>query len=139
MPLLVEAVSWETAQQRCLAIRRAVFIEEQGIDSAIEIDGLDAQCSHVIACLDGIDVGTARMKPDGHIGRVAVLAVARGQGIGAALMQSLCQLARDQGLHGVHLASQESAIGFYHRLGFADQGEPFIEANIPHMNMVLCL
>ncbi len=139
MPLQVEALSWDQASARCLSIRRRVFIQEQGIDEAIEIDGRDPQCWHVLARLDGVDVGTARMQPDGHIGRVAVLSSARGSGAGRALMRKLCDIARQQGLAEVHLSSQDTAIGFYLALGFAARGAMFMEAGIPHQDMSLTL
>ena len=139
MALSVQTVSWPEAGNRCSAIRESVFIHEQGIDRAIELDGLDPQCSHVLAQWQQQDVGTARMQPDGHIGRVAVLAAWRKRGIGQALMLALCELARRQGLATVHLASQESAIAFYQGLGFRCEGAAFMEAGIPHQNMILTL
>lgn len=132
-------LSWAEASERCLAVRRAVFIEEQGIDPAIEIDGRDGRCIHALSEAEGRPIGTARMLPDGHIGRVAVLPAWRGQGIGQALMQTLCAQAVSVGLQSVHLASQESAVAFYRRLGFVAAGDVFIEAGIPHLNMSLKL
>ena len=75
----------------CQAIRRVVFIEEQGVSLADEVDGRDGEAEHLLALLDGQPVGTARMLvagETGKIGRVAVLAAARGQGIGAALIRA---------------------------------------------------
>ena len=139
MALHLEALSWAQAAHRCSLIREQVFIREQGIDPAVELDGLDVQCHHVIATQDDTDTGTARMQQDGHIGRVAVLAEWRHQGIGRALVLGLCQIAREQSLPRVYLASQQSAIGFYEQLGFRREGEPFMEAGIPHQTMTLNL
>ena len=78
-----------------LAIRRSVFIEEQGVPEAEEIDEHDANPAtltsalHVLASLDGRAVGTGRLLlsyPPGanaHIGRVAVLADCRRGGVAA--------------------------------------------------------
>ena len=83
----------------CLALRRAVFIEEQGVDEALEVDGLDGAARHYIA-LDGRQpVGTARVRlvpPWAKVQRVAVLAAHRRRGIGAALMRALTDDLRNQ-------------------------------------------
>ena len=133
--LTVRPADWAQDGERCLAIRRQVFIEEQQIDPEIEIDGQDPDCAHALASLADQDVGTGRLLPDGRIGRVAVLPAWRGQGIGEALMDCLIALARDQGHQQVRLAAQESAFRFYLRLGFAFVGEPFFEAGIRHQRM----
>lgn len=137
--LIVKPVAWAQASAQCLLVRRAVFIQEQGIDPAIEIDGRDPECAHVLAWYKGDPVGTARLLPDGHVGRVAVLKPYRGRGLGARLMTELLAMARSQGHASVHLASQASAVAFYLKLGFAPEGGPFLEAGIPHQNMVLTL
>lgn len=137
--LTARCVDWDRHAQRCLAIRQQVFVNEQGIDPAIEFDGRDAQCLHVLASAGRVDVGTARMLPDNHIGRVAVLAQWRTQGIGKLLMRTLFEEARARGVTAVHLASQESAIGFYRQLGFTSHGEMYLEADIPHLDMTLTL
>ncbi|MCB1093402.1 MAG: GNAT family N-acetyltransferase, partial [Verrucomicrobiae bacterium] len=56
-----------------MRIRRIVFIEEQGVSEALEIDGRDPECVHALA-RDGSGevIGTARLLPEGKIGRVAV-------------------------------------------------------------------
>ncbi len=137
--LTARCVDWSRHAQRCLAIRQQVFVNEQGIDPAIEFDGRDPHCLHVLASDGQTDVGTARMLPDNHIGRVAVLATWRDRGIGRLLMHTLCEEARARGVAAVHLASQESAIGFYRQLGFTGHGELYLEASIPHLDMTLTL
>ncbi len=137
--LTARCVDWERDSGDCLAIRQAVFVKEQGIDPALEFDGRDPLCVHALAYANGSAVGTARMLPDGHIGRVAVLAAWRGHGIGRLLMDSLIAAARARGDSAVHLASQESAIGFYRQLGFTSHGAMYLEAGIPHLDMTLTL
>lgn len=138
-PLKVRPVDWAEAAARCLAIRRRVFIEEQQIPEAIEIDGRDPDCLHILASLNEVDVGTARLLPDAHVGRVAVLPPYRGQGIGAAIMAAVAEAARVRGDRALHLASQASAVPFYLALGYAPIGPRFMEAGIPHQNMSLPL
>ncbi|MGE4533993.1 GNAT family N-acetyltransferase [Halomonas sp.] len=131
--------SWEALGAEATEIRRVVFIEEQGVSREEEWDGRDGDCHHFLALLAGRPVGTARLLPDAHIGRVAVLAEARGHGIGAALMHAAIEAARRHGHPGVELASQTHALPFYERLGFVAQGPEFLDAGIPHRNMRLSL
>ena len=66
----------------CRALRRTVFIEEQGVSEADEIDDLDGEAIHLLATVAGRPVGRARLLIEGDtgkIGRVCVLAEARGK------------------------------------------------------------
>lgn len=118
------------------AIRHAVFVQEQGIDPALERDGRDAACHHVLACgPDGEPIGTGRLSADGRIGRMAVLPDWRGQRIGSALLDALCGTAIAQGLPRVILHAQMTAIGLYQRAGFVPVGPPHMEAGLLHQSM----
>ncbi|MDI5933926.1 GNAT family N-acetyltransferase [Halomonas kalidii] len=130
---------WATLGAAAGEIRRAVFIEEQQVPLEEEWDGRDPDCRHFLAIADGRPVGTARLLPDAHIGRVAVLAEARGLGIGAALMRAAIEAARRHGHPTVALAAQTHALAFYENLGFQAFGDEFLDAGIPHRNMQLPL
>lgn len=130
---------WNTLGEAAGEIRRVVFIEEQRVPIEEEWDGRDPECRHFLALLDGTPVGTARLLPDAHIGRVAVLREARGQGIGEALMAAAIATARRDGHACVELAAQTQALAFYERLGFEAFDAEFMEAGIPHRNMRLPL
>ncbi|MFT5126163.1 MAG: putative GNAT family N-acyltransferase [Kiritimatiellia bacterium] len=130
---------WEKDRDRLYAIREAVFTREQGVPREVERDEHDARSFHVLAVLDGLEVGTGRLLPDGHIGRVGVLKPYRRRGVGQALMRALIQRAKDQSFSHVGLASQTHALGFYERLGFVVSGDEFVEAGIPHWSMRLDL
>jgi ElaA protein len=125
----------------CRALRRTVFIEEQGVSEADEIDDLDGAAIHLLATLDGMPVGSARLLPMGAIGkvgRVCVLAKVRGTGLGAALMRAAVDHYRTlPGIEKVKLGAQTHALGFYERLGFDAVGPVYMDAGIPHRDMVL--
>ncbi len=127
----------------CRALRRAVFIEEQGVSEADEIDDQDEAAIHLLAWQGGEAVGTARLilhGRTGKIGRVCVLPPARGTGLGAALIcHAVDRLRREPGVTKARLAAQTRALGFYERLGFVAQGPEFDDAGIPHREMVLGL
>ena len=130
---------WQALGQRASELRRRVFIDEQQVPESEEWDGQDPDCLHFLACENGQPIGTARLLPDGHIGRVAVLGQARGRGIGVKLMRETIAAARLRGHEEVVLAAQIQAMPFYERLGFQAYGEVFLDAGIPHRNMHLML
>jgi len=125
--------------ERCLAIRREVFVEEQGVSLDEEMDAHDAVCVHFLA-FDGRDaVGTARLRETdaGSVKaeRVAVRRSARRAGVGRALMRALEDEARACGRHELVLNAQAPVIAFYERLGYRAEGPQFLEAGIPHRAM----
>ena len=135
---------WADLQHAASALRSRVFIEEQGIDPAIELDALDADAVHaVLTNRLGQPVATGRLlvhEPGvGRIGRMAVHRVLRGGRFGQQVLDALIAAARERGDRQVLLHAQRSAEGFYRRLGFQVQGEPFEEAGIHHIEMVRSL
>ena len=131
--------SWAELGARASEIRRRVFIEEQQVPQEEEWDGRDDACLHFLAQRGDTALGTARLLPDGHIGRVAVLQEARGMGVGVALMQAAIAAAQHQGHPAVELTAQTHALAFYERLGFTAFGDIFLDAGIPHRRMRLAL
>jgi predicted GNAT family N-acyltransferase len=137
MQLRVEFVDWAEAEPAIRTIRKAVFVCEQAVPEELEWDGLDPLCAHVLAWNDvGEAVGTARMRADGTIGRMAVLKDWRGRGVGRALLQRLVDLASRRGLSRVTLAAQIHALRFYELAGFHAVSDPFMDAGIPHRLMM---
>jgi predicted GNAT family N-acyltransferase len=127
---------WGTLSADAKAIRTEVFVEEQGVPAELEMDSMDALCLHAVAYdADGTPVGTGRLLPDGHIGRMAVRKSARGSGVGGELLQALMVQAKARGDLLVALSAQTHAAPFYQRHGFAIEGEEFYEAGIAHINM----
>jgi predicted GNAT family N-acyltransferase len=125
----------------CRALRRVVFIEEQGVSEADEIDSEDEAAIHLLAKLDGAEVGSARLLLRGDhakIGRVCVLSAARGHGIGAALIRAaVARLRLVEGVGSVKLGAQTHALGFYQALGFEAYGAEYQDAGIAHRDMIL--
>ena len=127
----------------CLSLRRRVFIEEQGVPEADELDGTDDGAIHLLATVQGRPVGTARLKiagEAGKIGRVCVLPEARGTGLGRALvLAAVDRLAAEPGVTVAKLSAQADAVGFYERLGFIAHGPVYPDAGIPHRDMTRAL
>jgi predicted GNAT family N-acyltransferase len=126
--------------EEALAIRCQVFVAEQGVREALEIDGLDGAARHLLALCEGRPVGTLRLRRldrgrVAKIERVAVLAAARGQKVGQALMGAALDLARAQGAVEARLHAQTTVQAFYARLGFTAFGPEFEEDGILHIAM----
>jgi predicted GNAT family N-acyltransferase len=133
----IHHTSWEDDSSKIYAVRKIVFVEEQGISEKLDFDGLDPVCWHVLAYASPTEpIGTARMQKDGHIGRIAVLEDWRRKGVGTRLLQSLLRLASEKGIFTVYLHAQVGAISFYEKLGFKREGDIFIEADIRHQKMM---
>ena len=135
---------WAQLEHLAAPLRKVVFVQEQGIDPALEWDEEDAHCVHAVLRNGlGVAVATGRLLPShqgvAKIGRMAVLRRLRETGLGRQVLLALVAQARQRGDAQVLLHAQQSARGFYDRLGFVPQGEPFEEAGIGHMAMVLNL
>jgi len=133
--LKIELLDWTAAQAEAKRIRFTVFVEEQYVPPELEMDEHDAQCLHALAYGDGRVIGTGRLLPDGHIGRMAVLKEWRGRGAGKALLRRLIEAARARGDREVMLSAQVHALGFYRAEGFEPEGAVYEEAGIPHQAM----
>lgn len=135
-PFSLRTVDWKRDLQPLRQVRTAVFVVEQNIPADLEWDDFDAVSVHALAVdAAGAPIGCGRLLPDGHIGRMAVLAAWRGQGVGAALLAHLIEMARQRGDMCLRLNAQTQAMPFYARFGFAPVGAEFAEAGIPHWTM----
>jgi predicted GNAT family N-acyltransferase len=130
-----ELLDWVRARTEAQRIRFTVFVDEQGVPAEFEMDENDAHCVHALAYIDGRPVGTGRLLPDGHVGRMAVLKEWRGNGAGRALLRALVEAARQRGDKEVLLSAQVHALGFYRAEGFEPEGDEYEEAGIPHQAM----
>lgn len=124
----------------CHLIRKLVFVDEQGIALAEDIDGLDDQATHFLAVENGTPVGTARVLEKGSIGKIGRLAVLkshRSKGIGAAIIRAaLNDLDARPHIREARLGAQIEAIPFYEALGFTPEGDEFLDAGLTHQEMV---
>jgi predicted GNAT family N-acyltransferase len=133
---VVRSCTWADAADALRHVRRSVFVVEQRIPESLEWDDADALSLHALAVdASGEPIGCARLLPDGHIGRVAVVHPWRGHGFVTALMRRLIDASMRRGDRIVIVNAQVAAIAFYTQLGFTVAGEPFDEAGIAHRVM----
>ena len=133
-------MDWQLARQYAEPIRRRVFIEEQSVPEEMEWDEMDETATHAVAINEsGVAVGYARLITNQQVGRMAVLAEYRRQGIGSALLQALETLARQKHYDYLSLHAQVHALSFYEQQGYRGEGDVFDEAGIPHIRMIKTL
>jgi predicted GNAT family N-acyltransferase len=121
-----------------VAIRRQVFVVEQGVATNVEPDNVDRVAHHVLGLVDDRVVGVGRLHittNEGQIAWVAVLPEHRHLGVGRAIMQRLLDLADRSRIRVVMLNAQTHALRFYQHFGFQPVGEPFIMGGIEHQLM----
>ncbi|MEN8174182.1 MAG: GNAT family N-acetyltransferase [Pseudomonadota bacterium] len=136
IPFRIRLADWQADREALAQIRVQVFIREQGVPTELELDGRDDAAVHALAVDEqGKPVGTARLLPEGQVGRMAVLPGYRGQGIGSALLGRLIEEALRQGCGRLFLNAQVQVQGLYRRFGFRPVGDIFMEAGIPHQRM----
>jgi len=133
----IRIADWRRDRDRLALVREQVFVREQKVPLDMEWDGDDEQALHLLAeDAAGRPIGTARLLPTGHLGRMAVVSDWRGKGVGAALLRELLKLARERDYPPLFLNAQTSAVGFYLKFGFVAEGAEFMDAGIPHRRMV---
>ncbi len=131
----VRLASWQKDNADLRRIRETVFIAEQAVPPELEWDAEDVEAVHFLAVDGDYAIGTARLLPDGHIGRVSVLKDWRGLKVGEQLMKAVIQEAERRGLKEQMLSAQVHATAFYERLGFTVVSGEFLDAGIPHVEM----
>ncbi|MDP1898268.1 MAG: GNAT family N-acetyltransferase [Sulfurimicrobium sp.] len=123
-----------------IGLRYAVFVQEQQVPEELEVDAEDASAQHLLVRNGaGHALGTLRILTRGKaaiIGRVAVAAEARHQGIGTEMMHQALAYCHALHLESVALDSQTYITPFYQKLGFKITGDVFMDAGIPHIHMI---
>ena len=134
-------------------LRIKVFCDEQGVDPALEVDGLDDQSTQIVAVDESRVVATCRLRypePDDNrdshgmsgickLERMVVDRRLRGQGVGARLLVGAEKEARRTGAEAMVLNSQLRAQEFYASNGYEPEGETFMDAGIEHIRMTKAL
>ena len=125
-----------------LRLRSAVFVLEQQCLYE-DIDGLDPQAMHLLGVQGGALQAYARCFAPGvkfaeaSFGRVLTRQSARGSGLGHTLIdQAISAISQVWGPHAIRIGAQAHLAGFYAKHGFVDDGKPYTEDGIPHLEML---
>lgn len=135
----VRAADWARDEAAIANLRREVFIVEQRVPEHLEWESDDARHQWFVAETRVGLIGIVRLTAVGRVGRMAVRRPFRGKGVGGALLRAALAAASRAGLGQVRLAAQTHAEGFYARHGFVAEGEPYLDAGIPHRAMFLTM
>ena len=127
---------------RILALRADVFVVEQTC-AYQDLDGKDEHSFWVWAEDESGTVhATARLLPAGisykeiSIGRVCTSMESRRTGLGKLLMEEcLNQCEHIWGKQTITISAQQYLLKFYNELGFIEEGEMYLEDDIPHLKM----
>uniref|UniRef100_UPI004047F41C GNAT family N-acetyltransferase n=1 Tax=Algoriphagus sp. TaxID=1872435 RepID=UPI004047F41C len=139
----VEKITTKEGLQAAFDIRELVFVVEQEVDAAEEYDEFEDSSVHFLAKVEGIPVGTARWRFTQNgvkMERFAVLKVARGKGVGQALVAAvLGDIDQHPDTNGKkkYLHAQIHAMPLYAKFGFQVVGDQFEECAILHYKMEL--
>jgi len=125
-----------------LKLRNEVFVVEQTCVFQ-DADNKDRYCHHLMGLVDN-DLGAyARIVPAGvsfpqpSIGRVITKADYRKTGLGKALMgKAIEECDRLFGKQVIKIGAQLHLKHFYQSFGFKQSGEPYLEDEIPHIEMI---
>lgn len=135
----LKLASTEHEREDAFTVRKAVFIEEQGVPVHIELDELDEEAVHFIAYDGNQPIAAGRIRDIGDgvgkVERVCVLPTYRGRHLGQKMMVMLEDHARDAGLSKIRLNAQNHAVPFYEKIGYIVTSPEFMDAGIPHRVM----
>ena len=137
-PSLFHIASQPDDLTKALLVRAIVFMEEQNISYAEEMDAYDHEALQIIGNIQGEPIATARIRFLGDIAKLERLAIRkawRNQGHGDRLIEFMLALARERGFRKFKLHAQARLRAFYEKHGFQAEGDPFLEADIPHLLM----
>ena len=142
LDITVKRVATPAELEGAVAVRMRVFVGEQGIPAAVEVDAADTapDTIHAVAMRRGVVIATGRLLPDvagrgPHIGRMAVERQWRRSGVGGQVLAFLEEQARALGFRQITLHAQEYIKSFYAAHGYREVGKMFLEVDIPHREM----
>jgi predicted GNAT family N-acyltransferase len=137
--LKVEIAKSESQLEEVFQIRKTVFVNEQHVPLADEIDEFENQSTHFVLYDGNLPAGAGRFRiveGVGKVERICVLKNLRGKGAGREIMLAIEKYAKDQSIPKLKLNAQTYAIPFYEGLGYEIVSEEFMDAGIPHKTMV---
>src|SRR5690349_9916982 len=122
--MYAKRITVEDDLKQAFEIRKAVFVEEQGVplqDEFDEFDTLNGQCEHLLAYYKEQPVGVGRLRivnGFGKLERICILPSYRKVGLGKVIILALEELAKEKGVSKTKLHGQTHAEGFYQKFGY---------------------
>ncbi|MEX0741116.1 MAG: GNAT family N-acetyltransferase [Pseudohongiella sp.] len=136
----IELTFESEAYERAWQLRQTVLREPLGLtlepgERASEAEqrhfGLFTDDLELAGCISVVPMpdGTAKLR------QMSVNPRMQGIGLGRTLLANVEILLAAQGFHRLYMHARNSAIGFYQKLGYQTEGDPFVEVTIPHIRM----
>jgi len=120
------------------SLRSHVLILPFGIPPGVEVFPTEDKSYHLVAVDEGQVVGCAIFIPEDKTGRICQMAVEpthQKRGVGTTLMSRLEDRLKEEGFENAYLHARHYAVGFYERMGYTVEGEPFEEVGMEHSIM----
>jgi predicted GNAT family N-acyltransferase len=122
-----------------LKLRAGILRQPLGLELVDEDTANDAHEHHFSVTVGNKAIACVQLRPlNAQTLKLRQMAVAeefRGKGMGAALVRFAEGWARDAGFRTIMMHARATAVGFYEKLGYISEGEPFEECTIPHIVM----
>lgn len=137
--LNVKIVGNSDEQLQAFAIRALVYIGEQRCPWFEEFDGNDYAATHILGCIDGEPVATARIRWFGEFAKLERLAIRteyRGFGYGHRILAYMTELCKAKGYARIYIHAQERLRQFYEGYGFRQIGHAFSFSDHAYIEMV---
>lgn len=138
--VVLHKVNDNSELEKCLYVRREVFMKEQNIDISEEIDTFDIiddnKVVHFYITSDDILVGCSRILINEDyikIGRVAILQEHRKKGYA---LEMLSEIEKYFKRNNYVLEAQLYVTSLYEKAGYTSEGDIFLDAGIEHVKMV---
>jgi predicted GNAT family N-acyltransferase len=124
---------------KCFCVRAIVFVQEQRVPYALEVDEFEYSALHILGELQDEPMASGRIRFLGayaKLERIAIRDGYRGHGYGHQLVEFMMGVARERGFGKFKMHAQAHLADFYAKHGFIKKGELFEEAGIAHYLMV---
>ena len=137
--------------EKAFNMRVKVFVDEQGCPISEEFDKWDnwdtinVESFHFNIYFKNVCAGTARVIIDNNLSlnltakiqRVCILNNYRNIHLGVTLIKKLHEFIKKKGIRYSEISAQISAIGFYRKLGYIEEGSIYMDAGIEHKKMTM--
>lgn len=135
----VKLVTTDEDREHAFTLRKEVFVKEQGVPLSLELDEYDETAVHFLVNEGENSIATARLREVepkvGKVERVCVLNNYRGKRLGALIMETVEQYAKNAAFEKLKLNAQSYAVPFYEKLEYTVTSPEFMDAGIPHRAM----
>jgi len=137
--MTVKIITTDEELAEAYDIRKTVFVKEQHVPVELEIDEFEQDAIHFLCSDNNQHIGASRLRIVDHFGkleRICVLKEARGNNYAKQLIDAMERELTNQGITEARLNAQTYIVPLYESVGYKVVSPEFMDANIPHVEMV---